>query len=996
MKRASSLAARASLAALGVATVLVACSSEDTCADDPACIAPSPCTRLSFTCEGGTVSVEIADDATDLPDGLSALASPGDVVLRNDRVVAVIDALDHPHYIAPSGGAIVDLATATTNVDGLEHVFQATGLLPGDAARYTALTVIEEPGLAAVQVRGHLDGHPDQPVVTRYEVRPCEPGVRVRTEVLNLEPDAAVWTVTDGWYWGGRSNLPFVPHQGVGFEYPEIELTSLTDAFRAIPYLATLPAAGSPVTYASVACNADRLHGFHSEDVSAAGTEPRVVPFRDYVVFERFVAVADGRSVAPAADVALEVRRQLFGEPWVELRGRVLTGGTTPAGGEGRATIQIARGDIATPAEERTPVTQVTPADDGSFTARVPGAGAYVLSVDTFGTRSVEQEVSVGADGADAGTIDLAAPADLTVDVTLDGAEDHALVLLHPADDATRERVEAHRPGEDDLCAPLLGVPHGDSPACNRVLVLGPTGFAVPPGSYHVYATAGPFATIARAEVALAEGASETVTLALSRLPLQPASTLSGDFHVHGGASFDASIGDRDRVRAFLAANVQVIVATEHDVVHDYADAIAELGASDRMRLVAGVESTGHVLFDLVPDADFPQVIGHWNFWPMTFSPSGPWRGAPWDELAEPGALMQRMEEAGWPADTGVAQLNHPWDEPDFGRDLGFPRAIGIDAREPLPAMFDGTGPGLFVRTPDGSSFANDDYHAQEVMNGSANRTFLAFRALWFYLLGEGVVRAGTANSDSHALSGSVLGSPRNLVWTDTTLDTFDRASFDAAVRAGRMIGTNGPILELTATDASGATRGPSLEPFEPAPETMLHLRVTAAPWVPIDEVRIVVNGEVVRTLRDELSHPIDPFGADGLVRFEGDFALADLIDVERGDAWLIVEAGHALMPAADLDCDGIPDTGDNDGDGVIDARDVDVDPTADTPLVLDATTAGGCTDDVGPLRDPPIPEDRDHPGHVFAAVVPDGQPASFTNPLLLDLDGGGYSGAPR
>ena len=942
------------------------------------------------------VSVEIATEATGLPGGLSALASPGDVVLRNDRVVAVIDALDHPHYIAPTGGAIVDLATTSTNVDGLEHVFQATGLLPGDAARYTELRVIDEPGLAAVQVRGHLDGHPDQPIVTRYELRPCEPGVRVRTEVVNLEPDPAVWTVTDGWYWGGRSNLPFVPHRGVGFDYPEIELSALTDAFRATPYLATLPAAGSPVTYASVACNAERLHGFHSEDVSAAGTEPRVVPFRDFVVFERFIAVADGRSVAPAADVALEVRRQLFDEPWVELRGRVLAGGIEVAGGEARATIHVARGDAAAPIDERTPVTQVTPADDGTFGARVPAGGSYVLAVDAFGRRVLEQTVTAGADGADAGTIDLADPAELTVNVTLDGAEDHALVLLHPADDATRERVEAHRPGEDDLCAPLLGVPHGDSPACNRVLVLGPTTFAVPPGLYHVYATAGPFATIARAEITLTEGAYETVSLALARLPHQPAGTLSGDFHVHGGASFDASIGDFDRVRAFLAANVQVIVATEHDVVHDYADAIAELGASERMELVAGVESTGHVLFDLVPDADFPQVIGHWNFWPMTFAPSGPWRGAPWDELVEPGALMTRMAQAGWPAASGVAQLNHPWDEADFGRDLGFPRAIGLDARMPLPATFDGTGPGLFHRVPAGTSFANSDYHAQEVMNGSANRTYLAFRALWFYLLSEGVVRAGTANSDSHALSGSVLGSPRNLVWSDTTLDAFDRAEFDSAIRRGRMIGTNGPVIELTASAGTGETRTPSLEPFEPAPDTVLHLRVTAAPWVPIDEVRIVVNGEVVRTLRDELAHPTDPFADDGLVRFEGDLALADLIDVERGDAWLLVEAGHPLMPAADLDCDGIPDTGDNDGDGVIDGRDVDVDPTPATPLVLDATTAGGCTDDVGPLRDPPIPTDRDHPGRVFASVVPDGQPAAFTNPLLLDLDGGGYQGVAR
>ena len=42
--------------------------------------------------------------------GLDALVSPGDIVLRNDRVVAVIDAIDHPHYVAPTGGNLLDLA----------------------------------------------------------------------------------------------------------------------------------------------------------------------------------------------------------------------------------------------------------------------------------------------------------------------------------------------------------------------------------------------------------------------------------------------------------------------------------------------------------------------------------------------------------------------------------------------------------------------------------------------------------------------------------------------------------------------------------------------------------------------------------------------------------------------------------------------------------------------------------------------------------------------
>ena len=390
----------------------------------------------------------------------------------------------------------------------------------------------------------------------------------------------------------------------------------------------------------------------------------------------------------------------------------------------------------------------------------------------------------------------------------------------------------------------------------------GTTVVDAPPGRYDVFATAGPFATIARETIEVAPSGRTSVSLALQRLDIAPAGTLSADFHVHGGASFDSTVPDFDRVRAFLAANIDVIAATDHDVVWDYADARAALGADDRMAFMIGLEATGHVLFDLTPGEDIPQVIGHWNVWPLPFDDEAPYNGAPWDELVEPGALFDRFVEAGFPRESGVVQLNHPWDPAQFGRDLGFPRAVGVDTRVPLPPEFDETGPGLILRTPPGATFANIDYHAQEVMNGTENHLFLPFRTYWFYLLDQGIVRAGTANSDSHGLVDNVLGTPRTIVWTDQTVATFDEAAFNASVRAGAMVGTNGPVIEVSATDASGGVRRPSTEPFVADASATLAIRVSAAPWVVVDEIRIIVNGEVARTLSAELSHPADPLGS--------------------------------------------------------------------------------------------------------------------------------------
>lgn len=970
-----------------VASVLMpelGCGAGDCRSGEDDCLVAPPCARLRFECQTeGFVRVRRLEAGDDRPGGLDALGTPGDLLLENDRVQAVVDAIDHPHFVAASGGALLDLATQGGDDDSLNHVFQATGLLPHDAARYVSMETLEEDGVAAVVFRGHLDGDEDQKIATRYEVRPCEPGVRVRTEFVNLSPDDAIVTLTDGWYWSDREAIPFTPLPGIGFEHEDFGLLTIQEVYYQVPLMAASGHTEPSAAYSVVACSDPFLEGFQSVQVSAAGTERRIVPPRGSQVFERFVSVTPGRSIQPAVDVALEVRRQLFGEPLVPISGRVVTSSGALGTGEVRASVLISEGKEGTPRAERTPWTQTLPDADGRFSAKVPAGRSYLVEVTAFGRVVATREVDAEQQPVDAGDLEIPPAGALLIDVTVDGASREAQVFLHPADEETRADVEARLLGNFEACAPLLGPPDGASPACNRLLALGPTRVETPPGRYDVYATAGPFVSLAMETVEVEPGETTGVTLALVTLPLQPAGTLSADFHVHGAASFDSSIPDLDRVRAFLAASMQVIVATDHDVIHDYRAARDTLLADDRLVVITGLETTGHVLFDLVPDSSIPLVIGHYNFWPLEKEPDAPRRGAPYDERLEPGALFTRMEEAGLP-EAGVRQLNHPWADADFGRDLGFPRAIGVDVNEPLPRERDDSGPSLFLATPEGSRYSNADYHVQEVMNGTNNEAFAAYRAFWFYLLDQGVVRGGTANSDSHGLSDNVLGTPRTLVYADTTTAAFDVDLFDRAVKAGRMIGTNGPVIEVTTTGEDGGLRRPSTEAFTPAPDAVLSIRVTAAPWVPVEEVRIVVNGRVVRTLAEELASPVDPFGANGLLRYDGEIELSGLLPPE-GDAWLVVEAGAPLLPNGDLNCDGVPDTGDNDGNGTIDWRDAE-----DNEEEPDE-----CDGEIGPLAHPAKPP-RGDPRRHFEAVTPDGYPLAFTNPLLLDRDGGGFSGIRR
>ena len=981
-----------SLFILALVTVASSGCPREGCLDPTVadCTVPSPCEGLDeYTCSAGSVSLSVIASPSEVPGGLDALGAPDDILLANEQIVAVVDALEHPHYLAPAGGALLDLGTVGDDNDSMRHTFQATGVLPDEAALYTEMKLIEEDGLVAVQFRGTLAGRPDVPVATRYEVRPCEPGVRVRTELVNLEPDPISVMVADGQYYGGRELLPFSPRAGAGFDHPSFGLSSLGDAIFGVPWVAAAAHSEPAASYATVACNAPEVWGFQSDNVAVAGTKSRPLAYGEWAVFERFIAVGEGASVADAANHAFEVRRQLFDEEYALIEGQVAVegDGDVPIGEGLRASVHVAGGTAETPIAERVPWNHALVEDDGTFSLAVPADGTYVLEVESYGLRGAPTEVTVATTNVDAGTLTVPQVGQITVGGTVDGDADWLQVIVVPADDATAEQVTAAMFGQFVDCAPLLGAPYGGAPACNRVFVgpEGPETMGILPGRYDFFAVAGPFSTLA-AERDVAVGAGEVVEveLAVERLAMIDGG-LSSDFHVHGGASFDSNVPHEPRVAAWLAAGLEVLATTEHDTAWDFAEARERLGADDRLQMMVGTESTGHILWKFLPDNEFPTVFGHWNIWPLPFDPSGPWRGAPWDELVEPGQLFDRAVDVGWDRDAGVIQLNHPIAETLFARDQGYATMIGVDGTLPLPTEFDGTPASTFLYTPPGATFANSDYHVQEVMNGTNNGWYPQYRAFWHYLMNQGIFRAGTANSDSHTLVDNVVGTPRTIVYTDQTVADFDAAEFNRAVRAGRAIGTNGPLIEASLDwDLEGGGRSepvtPSLDALAPGPNATLHLSVEAAPWVPVEEVRLVVNGAEVRVLTSELTHPGDPFDMDGIRRLNVEIPLADLVG--SGDAWLSIEAGAPLPQQADLDCDGFPDTGDNNGDGAIDWRDV---------TALEEEPEEACLGEVGPLGHPAAPGRADD-GYGFSMVTPGGYPLAFTNPFVFDPDGDGFT----
>jgi hypothetical protein len=922
------------------ALVVVAGCAKDTCLTG-AC--PAPCSDVAFQCdpqEGGPL---YAGRLADAPNPYFLTRGQGgadDILISNGMITAVIARLGAPSDLAPTGGNVIDLGPAG-GADDVNIIYQLSGILPDDAFAYRGIEVATTADAARVTVHGTLDGRPDVDIVTHYELRRCDLGLRVRSELFNGSAETQAFTVADAYHWGKRRVAPFAPRAGQGYEAPELELLELSSLWKEQAYGAGAAASDDGPGYGVVACDRERVAGVNDLQISALGTPMTFVEPGDTIVYERLIVTAgEGRGPARAIDAALAARAQMFDDETLQASGRITAGGM-PFGGDVRRASVIVYVDGV-------PASAVVPGDDGRFAATVP-RGAIRLDVWSFGRKVAE---------GTGGEISVPLPATLQATIAIDGVPAWGSIVLHPADDATRTDVTGSFHGRFDECAPWLGPPHGRSPACNRALV-DPQGteLEVPAGRYQVFANAGPERTLAMQEVTLVAGEIATLAFALETVPLALPGWISADLHVHGRASFDSAIPDDDRVRSFVAAGVAVIAATDHDTITDYTRVVHELGFDTQVAVMPGIEATQIIPWLDVPGHSVPRVIGHFNFWPL--APGTP---VPYDEGIEPGTLFDRMAPLVGPG--GIAMLNHPWDEPLFGRDQGYLRAIDFDPREPVG--------GALLRRPSGGH-RNIDWNLIEILNGEGPAQFQTARVLWHALLAQGFIVPGSGNSDSHGLANSQLGWARNWVDAELSVPTFDAELFDQALRAGKSCAGNGIFISVRVGPPPPGRRAfVGLTPHKSSPGDVLEVEVRAAPWVPVEEVRLITSrGTKQLAFGPAILHPGSPFNSAGTIRYHAFLPLAELVD---RDDFIVIEAGMPLLFAADLDDDGVPDTSDNNGDGRIDENDVEED------------------EDTGPLQSPPDPENEFDPRWAITRVIAGAYPQGFANPILIDLDGNGWT----
>jgi hypothetical protein len=338
----------------------------------------------------------------------------------------------------------------------------------------------------------------------------------------------------------------------------------------------------------------------------------------------------------------------------------------------------------------------------------------------------------------------------------------------------------------------------------------------------------------------------------------KPDGTLAADLHVHASASNDSRMPNPQRVRAQLAAGIQVIALTDHNTNGDLDADIAALGAEDRIASIAGNELTSNLL--------------HANVYPVPVDRNAPRGGAPPEDKIINGNAEQLFAFGHAMSTNPIVQVNHPRFRVNSLYDTA--HWNGTSWPPPFPLNFD----------------------AVEVLAGYAAFNVPGDRRLddgvrdLYTFYDHGHLVTPVANSDTHDLNWVLDGTARTYVYVDDPrTKPFDEDAFIAAIRARRTVATTGPWLDVEAAPKQGATPtvGPGQSLVPDAGGVWLDITVAQTAWVKAERIRITVGGKLAQEI--EIPAGKRTFQWTGRVEVGADT-----------DTWIGVTAdGDTAMPLA-------------------------------------------------------------------------------------------------
>jgi hypothetical protein len=777
-----------------------------------------------------------------LPGGKEVDAIDGDYLLRSDKIVATIGGTpvfrDANVNTQSVQGAVLDLARRDLpggNNDLLSAYYPHGHFLDAPAA--TRAEIVKASGPEVVirfyRTAGEsVQGDPVE-VTTEYTLRDGEPFLRIRTMYRNPASKVANAAIYDKI----RADTLFrIPPAGI------TDSLIYYEPWNRAAY-GVVRAGGAPIqSYANPAKNTYTQAGGNRLDfpellakdpgahpLGEALPLPSPIPPGRTVSVERFLI--PGRHPADVQSVIAG----MLGRKITPVSLRVIDSQRKPVAG---ASVRLLRGE-ATLSEGWTDA-------DGRLTLIQEQPGSSGIVVTERGRADVRRTLGGASAAAE-------------MEVVLGPLALAAFDVADVTNGRTRGPVKVVLRGLDGTPNPNFGPESLAYQAANLCFSRdGLFTVALPPGRYEALIGRGPEYTLETSRFEVAYGRTTPVKAGIRRV-VESGGWVIADLHNHTTMSNDSIADPYGRVVGIAAGGIEFAPATEHNRIATYAAYI------EREKLTPFLHSAGGVELSGIPG---PGAINHQTAFPLRVDDGAQSGGSPRTDK-DPGVQIRRLYEYDGGAEKYV-QHNHPdiaWLYYDRDRD----------------GKIDG---GFETRRYTHAIEINRDIVNLLRDLGPETKTARRGRAFyWLQMLNQGDRIFGAANSDAHATgysNGSIFTYIKSKTDDPARIDPVDLAR---AAKAGQMVMSNGPFLEVS---LNGALPGAEVRVRGEAP---LHIRVQCAPWIDIDRVQVLVNGRPDPALNFTRTASSKGFrtGA-GAVRFEQDIP----VRLSRDAHIVVVAAGES------------------------------------------------------------------------------------------------------
>lgn len=357
---------------------------------------------------------------------------------------------------------------------------------------------------------------------------------------------------------------------------------------------------------------------------------------------------------------------------------------------------------------------------------------------------------------------------------------------------------------------------------------------------------------------------------------VDPGNYVSVDPVVRTYASYNCSVTDLSRLMAAFSEDLDVMILSDFNKVKPERDAYETLESRYETEMDQGISLNreevrilqGVSIKNFVPDDLLDRGFGEYSVFPVVSEVGERGFGVGETGFRRFATVLDNLRNRTDGTLYSILLNPRGTDTLPNGILSGLLNSLG----EAVPADFSN---GYFQRLSElGTGTTNAEFEMIEVLSGNHYDEYLMVRQDWFAGLRDGFVRWAVAGSGYAANGPQFVGSPRTWVHqADVTV--FDEPTLYQAMATGRSFVSSGPFLSVTAGgEVPGATVSAT------GGQLSLDISVQAPSWIPVEEIRVIVDGEIV--YRESLADAV------GTTRFSGTLT----VDLPETDCFVLVECG--------------------------------------------------------------------------------------------------------